>query len=329
MLKFTPEQIKYVQNLRKQHEAQHEQMGKIYGNVLIGNASPLPKDVWGMWDREGIEVQRDVLAVFNDLSATNSFGLPIGKLVHHFQTITDSGDVNISLDGRGKAKGDAPLVNYHGTPVPIIDSEFTFGWRQVAAMQSEGMSLDPAAARNSMRKVAEKLEDMTINGDAKIVVGSDQLYGLRNHPKRNTRATGVTLNGATGAEWVAEICDAISKLNDANFYTPVTFYMNYSDWFYASCTDMSTQYANKTILQRLMEIPGVAAIVPASKMPVNEFVGVCKRMDVVRILNAMPMTTRAKNRLNPEDDYVTTVMAAAAPELMFDAEDQMGIIHSA
>jgi hypothetical protein len=43
-----------------------------------------------------------------------------------------------------------------------------------------------------------------------------------------------------------------------------------------------------------MEIPGVAALVPASKVPQNELLGVVKRPDVVQILNGMPMTMRPK-----------------------------------
>jgi hypothetical protein len=30
--------------------------------------------------------------------------MALGKIVHYFMTLSDSGDVNISLDGRGKAK---------------------------------------------------------------------------------------------------------------------------------------------------------------------------------------------------------------------------------
>jgi hypothetical protein len=64
----------------------------------------------------------------------------------------------------------------------------------------------------------------------------------------------------------------------------------------------------KTILSRIMEIPGVAALVPASKVPTDELLGVVKRPDVVQILNGMPMTMRPKARQNPEDDYVFSVL---------------------
>jgi uncharacterized linocin/CFP29 family protein len=322
MLKFSKQQEALILNERRAYDQAHKELAA--KGVFLGNASTVPKDVWGEWDREGIEIQRDVLAVFNDLSSL-SRSLPIGKQVHYYQTISDSSEVNISMDGRGKAKTDQPLVNYVGTPIPIIDSSFSFGWRQMAAMQSEGQSLDPAARNNAMRKVAEKMEDLVLNGDAKIDVGGAKVYGLRTIPTRNTGTTALDLNGATGAQWVEVIKDVIEKLHADNYYTPVTIYLNYADWFYASSTDYVINYP-KTILARLLEIEGVAAIIPASKVPVNEVLGICKRSDVVQILTEMPMTVRPIMRLRPEDDYAFNVMAAVAPEFKADYNGQSGIV---
>lgn len=341
MLKFSKEQQEYIKNSRRMIEKQHAIMAQNYDlpldpgkltamqvNGLIGNAAPLPKDVWGVWDREAVEIQRDVLAVFNDIAATSTMPMPVGKLVHHFQTVSDSGNINISLDGRSMAKTDQPLIDYHGTPLPIIDSTFSFGWRQVLAAQTEGFQLDNTSRMNAMRRVAEKLEDLALNGDDRIKVGSAELYGLRTHPARNTRSTGVTLNGATGGEWVAEVIATLELLHDNNFRVPATLYLNWDDWFYASNTDFSTQYPNKTILQRVQEIAGIASIVPGSRVPANEMLAVVKRSDVVQVLNGMPITTRQLDRRNPEDDYNFRVLAAAALEIKFDANDQCGVAHS-
>lgn len=253
MLRFTTEQQAFVLSNRREFNARQALLANASGQMLIGNAHPLPKDVWGEWDREGIAIQRDVLAVFNDLAASVSTPMPIGKLVHHFQTISDSGSVNKSLDGRSKARTDQPVFEYHGTPLPILDSTFSYGWRQVEAARSEGFSLDPAARANAMFKVAEELELQTLDGDAGIVVGGDQLYGLRNHPNRNTRSTTNDLNACTGAEWLADVNATLALLHADNFYAPATLYVNWADWRYATSTDYSTSYAGKTIAQRILE----------------------------------------------------------------------------
>lgn len=327
MLKFTKEQAEFVANARRQHEQQHKAMHAMYGNALIGNASPLPKDVWGEWDRDGIMIQRDVLAVFNDLASAVSKTMPLGKLIHHFQRISDSSTVNISMDGRSKALNDQPEYDYVGTPLPIVDSTFGFGWRQVLAAQSEGVSLDEGARMNSNRKVAEKLEDIVLNGDSQIVVAGSQLYGLRNHPQRNTRSTGSTLNGTTGANWVTEITATLKLLHGDNFRSPATIYLNWDDWFYATSTEYTAGYPKK-ISQAVLEIPGIASIVPCSKVPANNIIALVKNREVVSLLSGMPMMTRAQARHNPEDDYNFVVMAASALEIKYDAAGQCGVAHS-
>jgi uncharacterized linocin/CFP29 family protein len=328
MLRFSDEQQRFVlANRRAFNERQTALNAAIGGSVLLGNAYALPKDVWGQWDREGIEVQRSTLAVFNDLAAAVATPMPIGKLIHYFQTISDSGSANVSLDGRSNARTDKPTFDYHGTPLPIIDSTFSFGWREVEAARTEGFALDGAARMNAMRKVAETLETAALEGYSTITVNGQASYGLRNHPKRNTRSTGVTLNGATGAEWLAEVTATLKLLHGDNFKVPATLYLNWDDWFYATSTEFTTGYP-KTIAQRVMELGGVREIVPADSIVADEIIAVVKDRRVVSVLNGMPMATTAKFRANPQDDYDFVTMAAAAIEVKFDAENNCGIAHS-
>lgn len=329
MLRFTEAQQELILANRRQFNARQKALAELHGNTsLVGNAMTLPKDVWGDWDREAVEIQRELLVVFNDLASAVQMPMPIGKLVHYFQTISDSGNVNVSLDGRSKARTDQPTIDYYGTPLPIIDSTFSYGWRQIEAARTEGFQMDASARANAMYKVAEKLEDIALNGDATVVVGGAQLYGLRNHPRRNTRTTGVVLNGATGDQWLVEIRGLLRELHDANFKVPATIYVNWDDWFYASNTDFKAN-GDKTIAQRVREIEGVREVIPADKVPANEMIAVVKNRRVLQVLNGMPMTTRAQFRANPEDDYNFVTMAAASLEIKFDATLQCGVAHSA
>jgi hypothetical protein len=324
MLRFTPEQQAFILANRRQFNASQAAMAAVHNNTMIGNALPLPKDVWGMWDREAVELQRTVLGVFNDLAASTSMPMPIGKLVHHFQTVSDSGGVNVSLDGRSKARTDQPLIDYFGTPLPIIDSTFSYGWRQVEAARSEGFQLDSAGRANSMRRVAEKMESLVLDGDANVVVGGQRLWGLRNHPRRNTRTTGVTLNGATGAQWLTEMTATLRLLHQDNFKVPATVYVNWSDWFYATSTEFTTGYP-KTIAQRVLELGGLREIIPVDSLAASQIIALVKDRRVVQVLNGMPMSTRAQFRANPEDEYNFVTMAAVALEIKFDAAQNCGV----
>lgn len=338
MLKFTKKQNDLIINARRRWDYMHHAMASMHGfaandangfliahDELIGNASTLPKDVWGQWDKSAVTVQRSVMPVFNDLAASLSRPIPLGKIVSYFRMLSDSGDVNISLDGRGKSKVDSPLISYEGTPVPIVDSELSFGWRDMLAAQTEGESLDTDAISNHQRRVAEKLEDIALNGDSSISIGGATLYGMRTAPYRATGAHTFTLNGATGANWVSAITAALKALHNQNFRDPATLYLNYDDWFYASVNDYQANYP-KTILARVMEIPGIQNIIPASSVPANEILGIVKRQDVAQVLNGMPMTTRPKSRQNPEDDYIFSVLAAAAVQYKHDYNGQAGYV---
>lgn len=331
MLKFTKEQQAYILANRREFNARQAAMattslgGVPGGNALIGNAYTLPRDVWGEWDKEGVEIQREVLSVFNTLAAAVSRPIPIGKMIHYFQQISDSGSINISLDGRSKARTDQQVYSYVGTPVPIVDSTFSYGWRQVSAAQTEGVSLDPAGRSNAMYRVAKKLESIVLDGDANIVVGGATLYGLRNHPKRETRNTSQALITATGIQWMADVNATLKLLHNNNFRVPATLFVNWNDWFAAGNTDFAAAYPNKTIAQRIREMDGVAEVIPASDVAASQIIAVVKNNRVLQVLNGMPMTTRAQFRANPEDDYNFVTMAAAALEIKYDATDQCGI----
>lgn len=329
MLRFTAAQQNMLLANRRQFNTRQIALAELHGSaMMIGNASPLPRDVWGEWDREAISVQRTTLVIFNDIAAAAQRPIPIGKLVHYFQTVSESGETNVSLDGRGKARTDQPVIEYHGTPVPIIDSGFSYGWRQMASAETEGYQLDAAGRDNSNRRVAETMENAALFGFDKITVSGAKSYGILNHPNRNTRPTGVPLNGATGAQWLAEMIATLRLLHDANFKVPATIYLNWDDWFYAGSNEFAAGYP-KTILARLMEIPGVREIVPADSIPVSNISAIIKDRRVVEVLNGMPVSTRAKFRANPEDDFDFTVIGAGVLEIKFDAENQCGIAHSA
>ena len=322
--RFTPEQWASVTANRDAFAANQEQLAAANSSVLVGNAYSLPRDTWKSWDMEAITVQRNLQAVYSDLAASVSTPVNIGKTIHYFQTVSDSGSVNVSLDGRSKARTDQQVYDYHGTPVPIIDSPFSYGWRQVAAAQTEGMQLDPVGRDNANDKVMTQMETIVLDGISSIKVGGDQLYGLRTHPKREARTTGTALLVATGAQWLAEIVATLKLLHANNFKVPATIYLNWSDWFYATSTEYTTGYP-KTIAQRVLEIPGIASIVPSDSVTASQIIAVIKDRRVVNLLSAMPLSTQAQFRANMTDDYNFVTMAAGALQIRYDSEDNCGI----
>lgn len=269
-----------------------------------------------------------VLAVFNRLAASNQTPVGVGDIVNFYPQISDSGEVHVSMDGRSEGLTDQANVKYVGTPVPVFDSYAHMGWRQMETIRKSGGGLDIDTIANHQRKVAEKLEDVVLNGMPNIVVGGNTIYGLRTFPQRSTDTTGLTLKSSTGAQWLAAMEKLINALIGDNAFGRVTVFLNYGDYVYASINEFTAGYP-KTILQRLQEIGQIAEIVPAAKVPANEVIGIAGLAtgEWGSILQAMPLVTRPKARSNPEDDYVFGVLAMAAPQFRADYDGCSQIAH--
>jgi hypothetical protein len=327
MLRFTNDQELAVNSAREGFNLNAVAMAARHTDI-VGNASQIPLDAWRRIDQRAVQVQRDVLAFFNRLARASSTPIGIGDLVNYFPKISDSGEVHVSMDGRSEGKADQALVKYEGTPVPILDSQARWGWRQMEVMRKGPSGIDTQTVQNHLRKVAEKMEDMALNGLSSIVVSGSTIYGARTFPQRNTGTHALDLNGATGAQWLGVFEDLIQAAIADNAFGRVTVFLNYGDHTYADINEFTAGYP-KTILQRLSEIKGVAEIIPCSKLPVNEVIGIVNidAGDWGTILSGMPLTTRPKTRHNPEDDYTIGVMAAVAPQWRSDYDGRSTVVH--
>lgn len=302
-----------------------ESMGQ---HVIQGNALAIPLDAWRSIDGRVQTIARTRLQVFNRLAKASSKPVDIADLVNYYPQVSDSGDVTVTMDGRNDGKADQAVVSFAGTPVPIFVNATRFGWRQMAQMRKGGGQIDLASFANAQRKIADKMEDMALNGLSSVNVGGNTIYGLRNFPQRNTFVHGLTLATATGAQWVAAFKQAIAAAMGDNQYGQITLFVNQGDYTAADTTDYAANYSG-TILQRLMSISQIKEIIPAASVPANEILGVVD-LDVGEwgdILNAMPLTSRPKTRHEPEDDYVFSNIAAAAPQFRSDFIGQSPFLH--
>lgn len=326
MLNFTPEQELAVNAARSQFN--QSQTAIAAQAALVGNASPIPLDAWRRIDSRSAAIQRDVLAVFNRLAAADQTPVGVGDIVSFYPQVSDSGEVHASMDGRSEGNADQATVKYAGTPVPVFDSYARFGWRQMEVMRKGGGGIDTSTIANHQRKVAEKMEDVVLNGLSSVSVNGNTIYGLRNFPSRNSGTHGLTLATSTGAQWLAAFKSMLDALIADNAFGKVTVFLNYGDWLSASINEFVAGYP-KTILQRLQEIQQIAEIVPASKCTANEILGIANigTGEWGTILQAMPMVTRPKARQNAEDDYVFGVLAMAAPQFKSDYDGKSQIVH--
>lgn len=329
MLKFTPEQQRAILASRAGF---NQRMVALAANSAIdgleGNSLAIPLDAWRRIDTRAQALARSRLTIFNRLAQASTTPVSIADLVNYYPQVSDSGDVLVSMDGRNTAKADSPVMKFVGTPVPILTSNARMGWRQMEVLRKGGSMLDTVSIANNQRKVAEKLEDMALNGLSGINVDGNTIYGLRNLPSRNTFIHGYTLATATGAQWLDVFKKAIAAAMGDNQYGQITLFVNQADFTAADTTDYAANYSG-TILQRLNAVNQIKEILPSASVPPNEVLGIVD-LDGGEwggILSAMPLTTRPKTRIEPEDDYVFGVIAAAAPQFRSDYAGQSAFVH--
>lgn len=329
MLIFTNQQQQAILGARRAFNARMAALEQSLGaHTIEGNAIQVPLEAWRRIDGRVQTLARTRLQMFNRLAQASSTPVDIADLVNYYPQISDSGDVTVTMDGRNPGKADQAIVKFLGTPVPIFTNATRFGWRQMAVIRKGGGMIDTASFANAQRKIAEKLEDMVVNGLSQVNVGGDTIYGLRNFPQRNTFVHGLTLATATGAQWVTMFKQAIAAAMGDNQYGQLTLFVNQGDYTAIDTTDYTAGYPG-TILQRLKAISQIKEIVPVASVPVNEVLGIVDLDggEWGTILNAMPLTSRPKTRLEPEDDYVFGNIAAAAPQFRSDYAGQSPFVH--
>ena len=330
MFNFSKEQQALIWNERKRFDLSQQALAaRIVANgEMTGNAAPIPLDAWRRIDQRAQAIARSRLAVFARLAAANTTPVSIADLVNYYPIVTDSNEVTVSMDGRVQAKGDQASIRFAGTPVPIMTTSAKFGWRQYAVMTKGGGMIDTATFGNGNRRLAEFLENMALNGLSSVNVAGDTIFGLRNFPSRFTASHTFTLSTATGANWVTAFNQGLTGLESRNQFGPAPVFVNQGDYRSAGTRDYAANYTG-TILQRVLAIPGVQEVVPASSVPANEliFVSDLATGEWGSVLSAMPIVTRPKTRLDPEDDYNFTMMAAQALQLRADASGQSAIAH--
>ncbi|RYZ05695.1 MAG: hypothetical protein EOO24_12175 [Comamonadaceae bacterium] len=329
MLIFTNQQQRAILSARRVFNQRMAAMDASLGEDTIeGNAIQIPLDAWRRIDGRVQTLARTRLPIFNRLAQASTKPVDIADLVNYYPQVSDSHDVTITMDGRNDGKADQALVNFVGTPVPLFTNATRFGWRQMAVLRKGGGQIDTASFANAQRKIAETMEGMVLNGLPQANVGGNTIYGLRTLPQRNTFVHGLTLATATGAQWVTMFKALVAAAMGDNQYGQITLFVNQADYTAADLTDYAAGYSG-TILQRLKAVNQVKEIVPAASVPANEVLGIVD-LDGGEwgdILSAMPLTSRPKTRLEPEDDYVFGNIAAAAPQFRSDYAGQSPFIH--
>jgi hypothetical protein len=247
-----------------------------FNTALTANATTLRKEEWIELDRVIQRPARYRLRAWADLAAANSYGgfNGMSKMILEHEAMSDPGEAIVDMDALTPGRNDGPLFQLRGVPLPIIHSDFWFSSRMLAISRNTGSPLDTAMGEAAGRRVAEKVEKMTIGvttgptygGNSTYVGGYDQtsaVYGYTNFPYRLTKTNLTAPTGTNPDATVSDVLAMRDTLFANKFYGPFMLYHS-NDWdkhmdndYARAVVGANSIATSKTLRQRLRDIEGI------------------------------------------------------------------------
>ena len=299
-------------------------------SVCIGNAtSSLRKDDWKLLDDAIVKAAMPRLKAVGDLRSKGLvYSIPNGmsKTVLETETVGDTNDATISMDGLREGLNDRPKFELTNLPLPIIHYDFGFSARQIAVSRNGGSPLDTTMAELAGRKVAEAAEKLLIGNwtaDDQYTYGGGTIYGYTDFPDRSTK-TLTTPTGSNGTTTLTEVLDMKALAYADYHYGPYTLY-NSPAWDKFLDNEFKTN-SDRSLRERISAIDGITGPTTLDYLTNYDMLLVQNTTDVVREVIGMDITTvqwesKGGMQLNFK------VMAIMVPQLRSDQNDRSGIVH--
>lgn len=281
---------------------------------------------WELLDGTVVQIGRQRLVGVNDLISRGlSYSLNgLATTVLQTENLSDMEDAELSMDAATAGQRDRVVFGSVYLPLPIILKEFQLNSRQLNTSRNMGDPLDTTQAGVAMRKVAEKAEDMLMNGISAYNFGGGTIRGYTDHPNRNTVSLSVNWDTATGAQIIANVISMVQAAIDDRHYGPFGMYIP-TGYQTPLDADYVSGYSG-TIRERIMKIDGIEFIKVADKLTANNVVLVELMPETARmVVGLQPTTVEWETRGGFVLNYM--VMAILIPQIRADQDLRSGIIH--
>lgn len=308
----------YVTILNSQGQEEH---------IPINNvAATLTREAWLEIDATVQRVARERLRIVADLFAAGAVYTIANGFGRTSLETTKMSDVNpaiLSMDGNRRSENDRPEFDITNMPLPIAHKDFQLSSRAITASRNGGAPLDLTGIELCTRKVAELLEDLVLGLTYDYAVAGSYLYGLTTFPSRNTRT--LTAPTTSNQETVyGEILQMRQDLYDDNYFGPYILY-NSPDYDQYMDDDFKAN-GDLTLRERILKTEGITAVRTCDRLQGTQLVLVQVTSDVIRIINAMPVTT-VQWESNGGFNQNFKILAIQPTQVRSDYDGRCGIVH--
>lgn len=291
--------------------------------------SLLRKDEWQDLDQQ---IQQASLIRLNGVAHLRQGGLvkglpSIGILNAQFSQADEMTAATSNMTGQG---GDGDRVDFAiiNRPVPITFKPFTIPKRELEAARLINTSLDTAHATAASRVVAEKLEDMLINGDATINFDGGVVFGYTTETNRNTGTAAAFGGGDWGtiSNIIPTVEGMINTVNGDRYYGPFNIYASTTQYNQATLKRFADGSGQKPS-DFIEELPMVNGFFPSDTLADGVVVLVQMTQDVVDWAEHLMITVV---EWMSGDGLVGhfKVMAVATPRVKSDIGSRSGVAHA-
>jgi uncharacterized linocin/CFP29 family protein len=274
-----------------------------------------------------VQIARPRLVAVGDLMSrglTMPIANAMGITVVQHETSSDMTDAEINMTGLPESQRDRVQFSQVNTPLPIIHKDFQLSLRVLTAGRRLGQPLDTTQLTIATRKVADSMESMLFNG-ASVVAGGGTIYGYKTHPSRNTGSTTASWATQAGDVILTDLLAMIGAATSDNMFGPYVVYVSVDSYVHM-LGDLKAA-SDKSTIQRILEIPQIAAVRPTTQIATgDEVLLVSMSADVIDWLDGQQPTvvmweTHGGMMINFK------VLAIGAPRPKADQEGRSGIVH--
>ncbi len=309
--------------------ARNSQASELVKNSLyVTNAATVRHEDFLQIQQVITEVRRRKLNGIADLQAAGlTIPADITTQIVGIENVSEFGDADQEQNPTG-FDGDDLVFGEIYTPNPITHKSFTVPWRQQGFSYKTSLGLS-----ESVRVVTERLEETLFNGNDKVKVNFNgtlsRIYGYTNHPDRGTGTVSdwsdVSKNDLIVNEVIKQIGNMFKDQGGVEMNSICMYYpKNFKE---ALDRDYSSLKGDKTVAQRLMDIPEIKAIKFAEKLADSNVVFVEMTARTVSLIVASDIVSVPHTKTNPMAGQPMTTCAAMVQVIKADSKGNTGIMH--
>lgn len=294
-------------------------------NALRTNRT-LRDDEWELYDNKIVKIAQERLVAVGDLmNAGLRYDLPnaLGTTRLEWDRISDMGKAELSMSGVKEGQNDRVLYDLASLPIPIIHKDFTINIRTLEASRRLGQPLDTTQAEYAARQVSELTEELLFRG-ANISGTNGRIWGYETFPDRNVGTLTAPWRTSTGEQIVTDILRMIEAAVADNMYGPYTLYIDNATYIHFG--NDYKEDSDKTIMQRVMEIPDLVAVKASSKVSPGSSILIQMTSDVVdMVVGQQPTPIQWDSHGGFKMHF--KVMSIMVPRIKSDLNGQSGVTH--